>query len=243
MTRSSKSAAASRTATASRIAIASLAVLTLAACKHGEDHTQVAGWALVDPTQRHPILVSQQPETLTVSVPRGSHGLTPAQRADVIGFAQRARASDAGNSRLVIEAPSGSANEVSAIQAVHEIGNLLSEQGIHETAIAVEPFSAEGMGNPAVKVSFLRYVAEGPECGHWPTNLAREPRNLPHPNFGCASQKNLAAMVANPADLIVPRGMTARPAERRLVTWQKYIKGEVTGASKSEEERVQTDGE
>ena len=38
----------------------------------------VAGWTLIDPTQRHPIMVSQQPATLNVRVARGSQGLTPA---------------------------------------------------------------------------------------------------------------------------------------------------------------------
>ena len=33
--------------------------VTLGACKHGEGGTQVDGWTLVDPTQRHPIMVSQ----------------------------------------------------------------------------------------------------------------------------------------------------------------------------------------
>lgn len=226
----------------SRLLAASLIALSLAACKHGDDHTRVAGWELVDPTQRHPILVSQQPQTMTVSAPRGSHGLTPGQRADVISFARSSQASDAGNSRLVIAAPSGSSNETTAIQAVREIGALLQDNGIPETALSIEPFAAEGEHNPPIRISFLRYVAEAPECGHWPTNLAREPRNLPYPNLGCASQRNLAAMISNPADLVTPAGMTARPAERRLFTWDKYIKGEASGAEKSADEKVQTDG-
>jgi pilus assembly protein CpaD len=226
-----------------RILAVGLLALALTACKHADEHTRVAGWELVDPAQRHPILVSQQPETLNVEVPRSSHGLSPSQRADVLAFAHRSEASDAGNSRLVISAPSGSANETSAIQAVQEIGILLRDNGIPETSMSVEPFDAEGHANPPVKVSFLRYVAEGPECGFWPTNLAREPRNLPMPNLGCAQQKNLAAMIANPADLVTPRSMTARPSERRLVTWEKYVKGEATGAQKSGDERVKTDGE
>ncbi len=223
--------------------LATLAALPLAACKHGDSGTQVAGWSLVDPAQRHPILVSQQPEILTLRVPRGASGLTPQQRAEVLEFAQRSQASDAGNSRLVITAPSGSANEMAAMQAVHEIGNMLNENGYPETGISVEAVAAESDGaQPPVKVAFLRYVAEGPECGHWPSNLAREPNNLPYANMGCATQKNFAAMIANPADLIVPRSQTSRPAERRLVAWEKYIKGEVTSAQKSEEEKVKTDG-
>lgn len=221
-----------------RIAAAALVALSLGACKHFENQTRVAGWTLVDPTERHPILVSQQPETLTLRIGRGAEGLTPAQRSDIIAFAQASRATDAGNSRLVIAAPSGSANEVAAMHAVREVGDILADFGIAETDIAIEPYFAEGEGSPPLKVSFLRFVAEGPECGHWPTNLAFQPDNLPMPNLGCATQKNLASMVANPADLVAPRTSTSRPAERRLVTWEKFIKGEVTGAEKSEEEQV-----
>lgn len=241
-TKISKSAAASRSTRVpvARLLAAGLLALTASGCRTLEEGTRVAGWELTDPLQRHPILVSQQPETMTVDVPRGSRGLSPAQRADIMSFAGMARATDAGNTRLVISAPSGSANEVAALAAVHEIGDVFRDSGFAESSLAVEPFDAEGRSNPPVRISFLRYVAEGPECGYWPTNLAREPRNLPMANIGCASQKNLAAMVVNPADLLGPRGMDSRPAERRLVTWDKYIKGESTGAEKSTDERVQT---
>lgn len=226
-----------------RLAGAAALALTLTGCRTLEEHTRVAGWELTDPLQRHPILVSQQPETLTVAVPRGANGLSASQRADVLSFAYAARLSDAGNTRLVISAPSGSANESAAIAAVHDAGALLKENGFSESDINVEPFDAAGETNPPLKISFLRFVAEGPECGKFPTNLAREPRNLPAPNFGCASQKNLAAMVVNPADLLGPTKMQPRTAERRLETWQKYIKGEASGAQKSNDEKVETSGE
>ena len=71
----------------------------------------------------------------------------------------------------------------------------------------------------------------------WSTNLAYEPMNLPYPNLGCAQQRNLGVMIANPADLLGPRSETARSGERRDRVWGKYVKGESTGASKSEDER------
>jgi len=79
-----------------RIALAATLALTLAGCKTLEEGTRVAGWELTDPLQRHPILVSQQPETLNIAVPRGANGLSPSQRSDVLGFSHQARASDAG---------------------------------------------------------------------------------------------------------------------------------------------------
>ncbi|MDX2259737.1 MAG: CpaD family pilus assembly protein [Hyphomicrobiaceae bacterium] len=207
-------------------------------CKHTEPGTKVAGWALVDPTQRHPILVSQEPETLTIPVSRHASGLTPAQRSSLVNFNAHYRAVDGGNSRLVIQAPSGNTNEVAAMMAVQEIRALLVQDGLPESDILVEAYHAEGSGSPPVKVSFMRYVAEAPDCGNWSTNLASQPDNLPYPNLGCATQRNFAAQVANPADLLGPRTMTARAAERRDTTWNKYVKGDTTTAQKSEEEKV-----
>jgi pilus assembly protein CpaD len=217
------------------------AALALAGCKTMDDPTRVAGWTLVDAEQRHPILVSQEPTTLAVRVRRGANGLSPAQRAELLDFAAHYRATDAGNSRLVIAAPSGGANEVSAMYAVSEIRSLLTDQGFSEATISVEAYDAEGAREPPLRVSYLRYVAEPPQCGDWSTNLAYEPMNLPYPNLACAGQHNLAAMVANPADLLGPRSESARSSERRDQVWSKYVKGQPTGATKAADERVNKD--
>ncbi len=213
-----------------------LAVM-LAACKHGDDGARVAGWTLVDPAEQHPILVSQKPSTLSLHVARGSYGLSPVQRADVLDFATRYRMSDTGNSRMVIAAPSGSSNEIAALKAVHQVRTILADLGFGDAAISVEPYPA-GKGGAPVRVSYLRYVAEAPECGIWPTNLAHDPGNTPYANLGCATQRNFAMQVANPADLLGPRTMTDRSSERRDVVFGKYIRGDTTAAKKSEDERV-----
>jgi pilus assembly protein CpaD len=217
-----------------------LAVLAtgMAGCRTDIDGPQVASWSLVDPSQRHPIIVSQQPQTMQINVAPGARGLNPRQRAELLDFTDRARAGDAGNSRLVIQAPGGGANETAAMYAVGEIRNILADNGFSDTAIAVEAYHASERSSAPVRVSYLRYVADAPECGYWPTNLAEQRDNGNYPNFGCANQHNLAVMVSNPADLIGPRTETARSSERRDVTWDKYVKGESTAANKSEDEKV-----
>jgi pilus assembly protein CpaD len=88
-------------------------------------------------------------------------------------------------------------------------------------------------------MTFVRHAAEGPDCGRFPANLADEPKNLPFANLGCSSQRNLAAMVANPQDLLAPRTeQTARNAARRDVIMDKWIKGETTAAQRTGEERA-----
>jgi pilus assembly protein CpaD len=210
----------------------------VAGCRSGDEGSRVAGWSLTDPSQRHPIMVSQQPSTVSIRVQRGNYGLTPQQRAQVISFVEKYRTVDAGNSKLVIEAPSGAANEVAAMQAVAEIRSLMSDVGFGAASIAVEAYHASGEQTPAIRISYLRFVAEGPQCGRWPTNLAETESNLNYPNLGCAQQRNLAAMVANPADLIGPRTMTPAARERRDVQWDKYIKGDSTVSTKQDDEKA-----
>ncbi|MFT5509716.1 MAG: pilus assembly protein CpaD [Hyphomicrobiaceae bacterium] len=219
-----------------RIAMVAMAASAVVACRPGHTGPQVAGWSLIEPTERHPILVSQRPVTLSLPVRRGSYGLSNSSRHRVARFLGKFRTIDTGNSKLVISAPTGRANEVAAMQAVAEVREMISDAGFSPTIVHVE--TAPGSSN--VRLSYLSVVAKGPECGHFPTNLGRAPKNASSPNFGCTTQKNFAAMIANPADLLGPRTMTPRMADRRDHTYGGYVKGESTTAKKSKDEKAST---
>lgn len=216
--------------------------IVLAGCKAGQEETRVAGWSLVDPTQRHPIIVTQKPTTISLRVARGSSGLSPHQRAQIISFLERYRGAAVNDSRLVIEAPSGSPNEIASMQAVAEIRALMAQAGFDASSVNLEGVQAGGDPQAPIRVSFLRYVAEGPQCGHWPTDMGSTSGNAVYPNLGCSTQANLAAMVANPSDLVRPRSSTPRSGERDGTVWEKYVKGESTVSQKSGDERVQVKG-
>ena len=212
--------------------------LSLGACRPGEEPgTQVAGWAMIDPAQRHPIIVSKEPANMNIRVERGAAGLTPNQRSSVIDFLNRYRGTDQGNSKFSVNVPSGSPNEVAALHAVADLRQLLSEFGMDDTRVSIQPYHAEGDHHPPIKLSYARFVAEAPECGRWPGNIARDDRNLPYHDFGCSTQRNFAAQVANPADLLGPRTMTPSSAERRDVIFDKFVKGESTITKKDNDEK------
>jgi len=233
---------ARRSSCAAKIAIASILTgFALSGCANGLDPGgHVAGWAMISPEQRHPILVSEEPATHAVRVSSGSNGLTPHQRAGLAEFIGRYRATDSGNSRLSIAVPSGSPNEISALRAVADVREIARDFGIDESRISIGPYSSSHTRDGALRVSYTRYVAEAPECGDWSTNLGDDARNLPYPNLGCATQRNFAMQVANPADLLGPRTMTPATAERRDARWEKFNKGETTIAKRSQDERAST---
>ena len=49
--------------------------------------------------------------------------------------------------------------------------------------------------------------------------------NKSYHNFGCATQRNLAAMIDNPADLEQPRSEIPAYTARRSAAFEKYRKG------------------
>jgi pilus assembly protein CpaD len=222
-----------------KAAAVSITALLLPACSADfEQKGHVAGWSVLDHAQRHPIVVSEQPADLTVRVARGSDGLNPHQRATVAHFLSRYRGSDTGNGRLTINVPSGTANEVAALKAVADMRAIVRDYGIDDSRVSVSPYPGDRGGQPPLRVSYTRFVAEAPECGIWPVNVGNDPRNLPHPNLGCATQRNLAMQVANPADLLGPRTMSPATAERRDAKWDKFNKGEAVVSKKDGEEKA-----
>lgn len=231
-----------RSARAAALGIASaFAALALSGCANGLDPGgHVAGWAMISPEQRHPIIVSEEPATHAVRVAQGSNGLSPHQRAGLADFIGRYRSTDAGNSRLSIAVPSGSPNEIAALRAVADVREVARDFGIDESRISISPYSSSHARDSAIRVSYTRYIAEAPECGDWSKNLGDDSRNLPYPNLGCATQRNFAMQVANPADLLGPRTMTPATAERRDVRWEKFNKGDTTIAQRGQDERAST---
>ncbi|MEL6873482.1 MAG: CpaD family pilus assembly protein [Pseudomonadota bacterium] len=225
----------------SKIALVAAAVVALAGCREGfEKSSTVRAWTVADHAQRHPILVTKKPSTIKLAVARESYGLSPNQRATLISFLTHYHAQNAGNSRIRIQAPSGAPNEVAAMRVVDDVKTVAEHEGFDASNIVVNPYHAEGNHAPPIHVSYLRYVAEGPECGVFTENLGKSDRNLAHPDFGCSNQRNFAANIANPADLLGPRSMTPRDNSRRANVWKKYREGQSSASQRTQDERVNT---
>jgi pilus assembly protein CpaD len=183
---------------------------------------------------RHPITVKESDHTVEVFIGASRGGLTPFQRADVLAFAQAWKREATGG--ILIDLPSGTANEIAAADAAREIRSILAAAEIPLYAINTRSYQPENRNAVAtVKLNYAKITAEAGPCGLWPADLgptyhASYNDNKPYWNFGCATQRNLAAMAENPADLVQPRGETPAYTARRTVVLDKYRKGEPTGA-------------
>ena len=101
---------------------------------------------------------------------------------------------------------------------------MLRKEGIPGDRILSSPYHVSSPNDAApIRIAFMAITASTNECGRWPEDvLANSTENKHYANFGCATQNNLAAQIANPGDLIAPRGMTSIDAERRSAVIETY---------------------
>ena len=76
----------------------------------------------------------------------------------------------------------------------------------------------------SVMVYVERYTVTSPDCQRWSEASASNPNNAPGQPFGCASQGNLAAMVADPRDLVTGKRDGANPDTARKAVKAYRIK-------------------
>ena len=185
-----------------------------------------------DYRQRHPIVVRESKQTLTVFIGDRRGGLTASQRGEVGALASQWRREATGG--IVIEVPFGASNEHAATSAAREIRSVLGAAGVPSHAMEVRPYRTQDpVRLSTIRVNYPKMAAETGPCGLWPEDLGPTTdkahwSNRPHWNHGCATQRNLAAQVDNPADLVQPRAESPALASRRATVTDKYRKGEGT---------------
>src|SRR5665648_327202 len=146
----------------------------------------------------------------------------------LVGAAGRRPDDEASSAALLIAAQVGvELAPLRGAEAARAVGDGTVKQGEALLDLSAS-HTTRGLSAAPLRLSYLEYVAQGPDCPDWSENVARDPQNLPWPNMGCATQKNLAAAVADPQDLLYPRAETPRPSERRDTVWGKYVAGEST---------------
>ena len=170
----------------------------------------------IDYRERHPIVLRDAPKTLDVFVGTNAGSLDVRQRADVVAFGRDFLAKGSGAMAAYVPYSSHHAG-ISAIRGA------LAEAGLSGVQVAVTPYQPDDpTAATPIRLSFARLQAQvDSRCDVWTQDLASGGgiegwQNRNYPNFGCSYQKNLAAQVANPLDLVRPREEDPLDATKRI---------------------------
>jgi pilus assembly protein CpaD len=207
-------------------------------------HTpEVTTTSSVDYRQRHPIAVTEADRSIVVFVGHARGGLSGPQRTDVMGLAQTWQRE--GTGAIIAEVPVDTPNARAAAASFREIQSVLMAGGVPARAITLRQYRPDDPRLlPTIRLSYPKITAVAGPCGLWPQDLGPNIDNVAYSengqyhNFGCATQRNMAAMIDNPADLEQPRPESPAYSPRRDNTFEKYRKGTTTTTSYPESDKA-----
>jgi pilus assembly protein CpaD len=182
-----------------------------------------------DGAVNHPITVAPAYRSLKVAFADSADGLSAEDRAQLASFVSGYLA--AGNGAISVAPPHGAGSS----EAIQYIGEQLVAMGVPRSRILVGTRDVTG-NDDRIELGYVSYVAHTDPCGNWSQDADDTGDNLPMPDFGCAVQHNIAAMVADPRDLVTPRALGAGSAARRTTLTKQYETGQTTSAQKTQEQ-------
>ena len=194
-------------------------VLPLGACGDRHRITSEEAWLETSAAKGHPIAFVERNEYLDVELPPRRQALSQNQYIDVYRFAVR-YLEEATGSISVVHPGSQRGGP-----AIDDVRRALHDAGVAPARIVRGDHAKSGL----VTLAYQRPLAVAPECGNWPRDVGHEPERIAHPNFGCATQRNLAGMVANSRDLMGSQSESPASGERRNRIWSKYTAGDAGG--------------
>ena len=169
----------------------------------------------------HPIVIAEKNQTIDFPVGVTDRGISQGQKATFEGFLSEYDRRTAPPMTILV--PAGAANDVAANVAAKALRRVALNNGVPSNRVTIASYQATypDAASP-VRVSYTVMRAQTDRCGRWPDDVLNTAENKHYTNFGCSYQNNLAAQLANPADLLGPRKQTEIDAENRSAVIDVY---------------------
>ncbi len=182
------------------------------------------------------VQVVETTETLEVLPQAGVRGLPGYERLQVEGFVADYKARGRRHGPLILALPVNGPGMDTARFTADAVREAAAAYGVFD--VSLSEYDSAGSPDAPLVLAYATFEAVAPDCPSLATvNLAAMYTNDPHPAFGCATASNLAAMVADPADLLGTRRFDPADTARRAVVLQKYRAGQPTATERTDDER------
>jgi len=205
------------------------AALPLAACKRD---AVITGTIYPDDyRQRHPIALTNEPETLDIFVGRNMAGLDARQAKDVRALAQDFR--QTGRGPITMYVPSGTSAPAASHRGAQAVRSALAAAGVGGAYVRTATYQGSGdsLASP-VRLSYVKLQAKvQSQCGDWSHDIGGIAattdswQNKNERNFGCAYQNMIAQQIDDPIDLQRPRSEDRSDVQRRMKVFEGIRNG------------------
>ena len=220
---------------AKSVLAAALGLSALAACSSYAPSNVPDAYLQRTALDRNAIGVEKRTEFLEVAIHPEASELSNADKARVSDFVAAYR--DHGHGPLIMSLPTSSANPQLAVAAVAEARAIAYENGVQYDEISGTNHGAGSDVAEPMILAFQSYEAIAPDCQSLASvDFSNVSSNNELPTLGCAVRSNLAAMIADPADLLGTRPLDQGDPVRRGNILKKFREGEATASTRTNEE-------
>jgi len=185
---------------------------------------------------QYPLKTEQHPDEVRLAA--HFEGLSGPQRQALIAFHQRWTEANGGPVTIRMPVTAGDADAAAITGEASR--QLLLQLGVPSDKIVRAGYDPDEPGPAPVIVAFAVAEAVVPTCGRAWDNLTATRNNTASINFGCAVAANMAAQIADAADIDHPRAEDPSDAVRRGAVLTKYRAGETTSTAKDTQASAST---
>jgi pilus assembly protein CpaD len=188
-----------------------------------------------DITTRNKITVAETVERLEMYVGPNGLNLSARDQDAVDNFIiQYSRTAEGP---LYVNIPGAAAQGAGVRQAQSVITSRLQSLGLPPQALQVGQYASRDGAPAPIVLSYRRLTTEPIECQQG-SSLTHTSNNQPYGGFGCAQTANLAAMIADPRQLLSPYDLANGPADRRTLVLDGYSTAGTTATPRPADQEV-----
>lgn len=185
-------------------AIVALSAVALSGCASFKQRDAIeVGSVPDDYRSRHPIVIAEKQRVFQVPVAGQKGHLSKAMKSVTGAFLADYKNNGTGVVR--IQTPAGTPNSGAASSVASQVAGIAKQVGVPHGNIVHENYHPSVEQAAPVRIIYTAMMAQTSECGRWSENILTNSENKQYKNFGCSNQANLAAQIADPADLLGPR--------------------------------------
>lgn len=126
-------------------------------------------------------------------------------------------------------------------RAITSVQNILAKRGASTSTFTSD--GADSAGSNLLRLTLTRSTATVQDCPNWNSKSSTDFYNRTSSNYGCAVNGNLAAMVADPSDLVRGKGATDNNAQHGARAVKSYRERELTGNGELRKNETSEGGE
>lgn len=184
----------------------------------------------------HDIEVVEDTVVLEVAMSPAEPGLPYSELRKVEAFLADYKSRGRRHGPLILSVPQNSPHASQLETSAKEAYDLAYDYGVQD--LKRSDYDSNGSADAPLVLAFMAYRAIPPNCKSLASlNLAATHESDRLPTLGCASAVNLAAMIADPADLLGARIMDPADVVRRMTVLDKYRAGQPTATERPDAEK------